>query len=638
MIEQRRQLAYSLVVLATSSLLGGCSGIPSKDANSSADSGTFLSGDSDTIVGNKLDGDPEFQITSNRPLVNIQDLSQMDSLYHYSTEDETTPILMAQESNPTNFLPIVGGSQETTPQVHEAIQLNQASPVNLEEAKVFLDQNLATTAQVNFAYERDTYSFKECRILGVLSFLNCGHEFLIDLSQIDQSGQFQVESAFQNRRNLVSETFLSNALPITKIQVEKAGNFPQPEAEFQNLRVEAPFKFKNELYVLAGASSAYDLYRLEDNQWKSVLDMEVNYWNLPPYPAIDRLVAQLPDSLLFEVAVQVDEYGAQNHLFSFDGHRFRQIENAGGGHQQYNQRIQSENEVLTLSKVRTDGAIRNKIWRFRDDEFYAISNFNPEGSDEVEHWFVHQDRFYLDIAGETLVYHNDAFHHWFDTNPNGADSIRHVYSAQDGRLYFSAINENGYRKLFVSDGSSAAQISNTQAFGDDDPRFWVEYEGKKYFRLKDQSASDKIYRLENQNLIQVIDIYPGESQTLYTPTVFQGRVYFSMRNEPVYDPSHNTYDLYSFGADGVKRHTQLRSATTQIRLKTQEALYIKASIDTETNLSKLFRFDGREIFQLTNINPNGNDSIGVVVKIDDDIFFTAKDTNGDRLLYKIKEY
>jgi hypothetical protein len=188
----------------------------------------------------------------------------------------------------------------------------------------------------------------------------------------------------------------------------------------------------------------------------------------------------------------------------------------------------------------------SKLFKLGDDGMRQVSNLNPENHDAPEFLEVYNGELYFSVYKEKesgyKLYKTDGRQliQVVSINPglNDEPSDLKVYQ---NKLYFVALNKEGRRKLFRTEGQGIEQFSDLQAGLSDFAQnfrekkaFMTVYNDELFFVAKNKDNAFKIFKTDGKSISQVSNI--NEKNPSLNPTgsdfpfnlfVYNDQLYFS---------------------------------------------------------------------------------------------------------------
>ncbi|MCK6546137.1 hypothetical protein L6R52_09730 [Myxococcota bacterium] len=219
------------------------------------------------------------------------------------------------------------------------------------------------------------------------------------------------------------------------------------------------------------------------------------------------------------------------------------------------------------------------------------------------------------------------------TNLRGASDSVTLPTVCHDRLYFSAADPLGFAKLWQHDGTTTRQITDLNPVGSDAIVTPACFNGVLYFGASKAYAAtsiSKLFSYDGATLRQVSDIKGGTlTDAVSNLAVWNGALYFR-----AYATGTTQTKLYRFNGSTIVQVSNICSGCSDAIAQTfagSSYLFLTAAT-TSSGFVKLFRYDGSSFQQLTNFFPAGSDTIGSFVNFDGRTYFSGT-VNGLSKLY-----
>jgi hypothetical protein len=240
-----------------------------------------------------------------------------------------------------------------------------------------------------------------------------------------------------------------------------------------------------------------------------------------------------------------------------------------------------------------------------------ISNLNVSGDDKISSIAVSGSNVYF--SGSRSGSYSKLFRYSVSENriyqvsdivAGGTDGISNLYNFNDSIAFVSTVS--GASKLFIYNGASITQVSNTFSSGDDFPSNFATINNTLYFSADTASGVSKLFSYTNSDgTKQIADIMVSLlSDNIGWLTNFSGSLYFTANT-----PGNGTYTkIYKYDGMTITRISNLNpldsDAVSSLSVYSG-GLYFKASLDGSN--FHLFRYDGVKIDQVSKIFNTGSD-------------------------------
>lgn len=229
-------------------------------------------------------------------------------------------------------------------------------------------------------------------------------------------------------------------------------------------------------------------------------------------------------------------------------------------------------------------------------------------------------------------------------NSWGYDLNSDISVTLNGKMYFVAGNSHSVQKLFVTDGTSIQQLTNTthNQSTSDDPIYLTVFNNKVYFIATDETGFARLFVTDGVSTTKVSntsgtgaagDFSGGVIGVVFKPTVVNNKLFISLLNTSL------VRKIYSVNTAGtLSQVSDIRGSGVSDNPNYFSSLggnlYFSAA--NTGNYRKVYKTDGST---LTTVSNTRNSIIASDVPIynyatSDALYFWANDTSGFQRLYK----